>query len=341
MRTKWGATLTEDPWRDISPPSAAESVNAKRVDADLPWGFFWARDVDRRCLLLLSHAPESSPRGHLPKMKGIEVVAKPADKQHEGLLVFKLSDSAQRDIFYRLCKDIVASTSRASTEKAAVEIALARTWRWHHLLKGGSDGRLSTEEQKGLIGELLVLERHLLPNLDAADALTAWRGPLHAPKDFEIGRLCIEAKARRGAAQPYVAISSEYQLDSAGVDALFLHVVELDQAASDAEAGFSVATIAHRVGDQICSEERGALDAFETLLAAAGFRWEDDYSKSLWVEGASHVYRVSDDFPRLTAKDVPSGVGEVKYSLSLQECEPFQVNGDVLTAELRGGEHAD
>src|SRR5665647_2906375 len=115
MRTKWGATLTEDPWRDISPPSAAESVNAKRVDADLPWGFFWARDVDRRCLLLLSHAPESSPRGHLPKMKGIEVVAKPADKQHEGLLVFKLSDSAQRDIFYRLCKDIVASTSRAST----------------------------------------------------------------------------------------------------------------------------------------------------------------------------------------------------------------------------------
>ena len=33
---------TENPWRDIQPPSLADAVNARRVDAKLPWNFFWA-----------------------------------------------------------------------------------------------------------------------------------------------------------------------------------------------------------------------------------------------------------------------------------------------------------
>ena len=78
--------------------------------------------------------------------------------------------------------------------------ALSRTWRWHHLLRGGRGTLLSPEEQKGLLGELFVLERLLLPRMDASSAVTAWRGPLGAPKDFEAARVAIEAKARRGGA---------------------------------------------------------------------------------------------------------------------------------------------
>jgi Putative PD-(D/E)XK family member, (DUF4420) len=334
-------TLTEDPWRHIVPPSASELVNAKRVDADLPWGFFWARDVDGRCLLLLTHEPESAPTGHLPHLKGIDLVVRAGDGQSPPLLVFKLLDSSHRDIFLRLCVDIVTSTSKATSEKEAVEIACTRTWRWHHLLRGGSDGKLTAEEQKGLIGELLVLERHLLTNFGPADALASWRGPLHAPKDFEMGRVCVEAKARRGAARPYVAISSEFQLDDAGVDVLFLHVVELDRSPANTADGFSLATVAGRVRDAVESEGDGSLDVLETLLVAAGFRWEDDYSDSVWVEGTSRIYRVDDGFPRLTAKDIPTGIGEVKYALFLPYCEPFEVASDVLTAELKAGQDVD
>lgn len=340
-RTRWRATLTEDPWKGITAPSAARLANARRVDADLPWNFFWARDIDRRCLLLLSHALESVPRGRLPKLQGIEVADVPGDEQGQSLLVLKLVDSGQRDIFFRLCRDIVASTTTALSEKEAVEIALTRTWRWHHLLRGGRDGRLSAEEQKGLIGELLVLERHLLVDLTAADALASWQGPLRAPKDFEIGRVCIEAKARRGSARPHVTISSEHQLDDMGVDVLFLHVVELDGAPADAAGGFSLTTVAKRVSDSIEAEDGDVRDLFETLLVAAGFRWEDDYSDCVWLEGASRLYRVVEGFPRITAQDVPTGISELRYSLSLLECEPFQVAGEVLTAELRAGQHVD
>jgi hypothetical protein len=272
-RTRWRATLTEDPWNGITAPSAARLANARRVDADLPWNFFWARDIDRRCLLLLSHALESVPRGHLPQLQGIEVADVPGDERGQSLLVLKLMDSGQRDIFFRLCRDLVASTTTASSEKEAVEIALTRTWRWHHLLRGGRDGRLSAEEQKGLIGELLVLERHLLVDVTAADALAAWQGPLRAPKDFEIGRVCIEAKARRGSARPRITMSSEHQLDDMGVDVLFLHVVELDRAPAGGAEGFSLTAVAKRVSDSIEAKDGDVLDLFErssSRLASAG-----------------------------------------------------------------------
>jgi hypothetical protein len=332
--------MTDDPWTGLAPPTAAESLNARRVNADGPWGFFWARSVDRKCLLVLRYAPEAAYRGQLPRLKGIEVTASSAEDDG-WMLVFKLLDTAHRDIFHRLCQDIINSASAARTEREAVATSLARTWRWHRLLKGGGDGKMTLEEQKGLIGELLVIERYLLPNLSARDAVAAWRGPLGAPKDFEVGRIAIEAKARRGAATPFIQISSEHQLDDSGVDALFVYVAELDQSPSDAEGGFSLSDIIRRVSSQIASSDNGATDQFEILLAATGFSIQDDYSDTRWVEGRGRVYQTADGFPRITATEIETGVLNVKYSISLLECDRFLLEESALTAAIAGAGHGN
>ena len=189
-----------DPWEDLKPPSVANAINAKRVDAESPWGFFWARSIDDRCLFVIQHAAESAPTGRLPRLQGVEVSESTGPDGAGRVLVFKLHESVHRDLFHRLCLDILSCAAGAETEKQMVHIALARTWRWHHLLRGGGDQRLSPEEQKGLIGELLVIEHHLLRVLSAGDAVAAWSGPLGAPKDFEIGQICVEVKTRRGSA---------------------------------------------------------------------------------------------------------------------------------------------
>lgn len=340
MKMKWGAMMSDDPWSDLAVPNASDAINAKRVDPALRWGFFWARGVDRKCLLVLRHPAAASPRGRLPRLKGIEVTLTDADHGSERMLVLRLMDSAQRDIFYRLCRDIIASSGNAASEKEAVETTLARTWRWHHLLRGGGDGRLSPEEQKGMIGELFVLETFLLPHLPAIDAVQSWRGPLGAPKDFEIGRICIEAKARRGASTPYVAISSEYQLDDSGTDSLFLYVAELDRAPSDSDDGFSITAVAVRVRDAVAHGDNAAIDVFETAISASGFRWEDDYSADLWIAGPSRIYAAAGDFPRIVARSVAGGVSNVKYSISLPECEPFLVPPGAVEDALKRGRHA-
>lgn len=325
-----------DPWENLATPPEAAKVSARRVDENMQWNFYWAKSADRKCLLILRHAPDAEPSSRLPTLNGIEISETESEDGQNRVLIFRLADTGQRTIFEQLCRDIVSATSNAQSEHEAVELALARTWRWHHLLRGGSSGRLSEEEQKGLIGELYVFERHLLSAFAPSDALEAWRGPLDAPKDFEFGRICIEAKARRGAATPFVAISSEHQLDLSGLDELYLYVIDLSSAPSHEATAFTVTDVARRVRDRIAALDQGSIELFDARLIACGFDWQQDYSPYRWLLGVSRLYYVDETFPRLSAQDVPAGISNVRYSLSLKECEAFAVTPEALDVSLSG-----
>jgi len=327
-----------DPWENLEPPSVANAINAKRVDAKCPWGFFWAKSIDDKCLFVIQHDRDSSPGSRLPRLQGVEVTESDGPNGIGRVLVFKLHESVHRDLFHRLCLDILSCACGAETEKEMVHIALARTWRWHHLLRGGGDHRLSPEEQKGLIGELLVIERHLLRVFSAGDAVAAWVGPLGAPKDFEIGQSCVEVKARRGGAAQFVKISSESQLDEAGLVALFLFVTDLNRAPIDSGDGLTITDTVLRVRRSIEQMDVGAVESFENLLGAAGFRWTDDYSDTRWLEGSVRIFRVGPGFPRLAASQIPTGVSSVKYAVSLMECDPFSVDAEEMELCIAGGD---
>ncbi|MGH7641462.1 MAG: PD-(D/E)XK motif protein [Candidatus Dormibacteria bacterium] len=336
MKTKWPVMTSKNPWHGLVPPLTADAISARRVDSELPWDFFWARSVDNHHLLVLRHSPESSPQQRLPTLRGIQMYL--VDNIEEGArtLVLQLDNAALRDVFLRLCLDIVTAASGAASESEAVGSFVARTWRWHHLLRGGGDLRLSPEEQKGLIGELIVLGTLLLPMAAIQDAISTWRGPLGAPKDFEIGRTCIEAKARRGAATPFIAISSEHQLDLSGIDALFLHVTELSEEQSANKDGLTVSDFAARTHAAFASQSPQSVEQFETLLSAAGFRWEDDYHDMRWKEGTHHIFRVDKAFPAITARACPPGISNVRYSIGLAECERHRVDVEALVIQLAG-----
>lgn len=334
------STTAEDPWRELAPSPKADLLSARRVNASHPYGFFWAKGADRRCLLLLQHGTSVLEGKRLPKLNGLEVTLTPRDANGPAVLSLRLQDSSHRELFYRLCLDIIANASDAVSEEEAVAATLARTWRWHHLLRGGGDGRLTPEEQKGLLGELSLLKR-LVGLLSPLDAVQAWRGPLGAPKDFEVGRCSIEAKARRGAATPYVAVASEHQLDASGVGLLLLFVQEVDQAPSESPDGRSLSDVAAELRRTLSGADPGACAIFESLLSSAGFRWEDDYSDARWLFGRELLFRVAPGFPSITPSSFPAGVLNVRYSISLSACEPFQIPTEALGSLLAGGGSAN
>lgn len=330
-----------DPWKQMDRPNQSSNVNARRVDPSLPWGLFWAIDSDGMCLLILKHDPGNQPKNKLPKLRGLEVENRTPVSDGLALLVIRLVDSDQREIFHILCRDIVSSTHQAMTEEDAVERFLARTWRWHKLLRGGHDGRLSDEEQKGLIGELNVLKRVLLSSVGSSSGVKSWTGPLGAPKDFELGRICIEAKARRGAATPFVMISSEHQLDTDGVDGLYLCVTEVTEGAEEDDEAVTISDVAKEISDELDAVDPFSLELFEERLSASGFRWVDDYSDKRWLVGPMHIFDVRDEFPRITSSTIHGGVNGVRYSVSLPECEPFRSDIVELRERVSGGLNED
>ena len=318
---KW---TTKDPWAEID-PGPSPIYNANRVETDQKLEFFWAKGADSKCALILRHKMASNQGIRLPKLKGVEVSVAPQPESGSANLLFKLHESEHRDIFYQLCMNLIQSAKTAKSEREIVALTIARAWRWHHLLRGGSDGRLSLEEQKGLIGELMVLERLLLPHMSPVDSVNSWTGPLDAPKDFELGNLCIESKARRGAATPFVTINSEFQLDNDSVDKLYLHVVELNRTPPSSNEAFSVTDIARKVRSKIHDSDPGAIPAYEGLLSSSGFDWDEDYTEFVFLEGSHSAYLVQGDFPKITQQSFQPGLTRVRYSLSLSACEQYEV----------------
>lgn len=319
-----------DPWSGIVQPDQIDNVTALRVNRSSRWDLFWGVDTEQTCLLILRFQRGTQVLPQLPRLRGLTVERRSPAADPDDVLIIRLLETEHREIFHRLCLDIVDATDGAETEAEAISRFVARTWRWHRLLRGGRDGRLDEEEQKGLIGELGLLETHLLPTLEFSQAVRSWRGPLGTPKDFEIGRVGVEVKARRGASSPHLSISSEHQMDSTGMDVLFLQVVEITEAVSDAANALTVTEIAGRIRSVIDARDPMTADLFDARLFATGFDWADDYSDRRWIRGREQFFHVRDGFPRITRSVLPAGVLNVRYSISLPDCEPYRVSSDDL-----------
>ena len=327
--------MAEDPWSSISPPSQAARINARRVEQATRWGLYWAVDTDRKILLILQHSSGSERSRRLPKLRGLRVEAQAVDGGPDERVIIRLMDREQKEIFLRFCYDIIEATALAKTEEQAVERFLARTWRWHRLLQSGRDNRLGDEEQKGLIGEFVVLEKHLLPALGAMASVRCWTGPLGTPQDFEVSGTHIEAKAQSFATR-CVTVSSEHQLESCDADTLFLHVTEVVAATEGTTDAFTVTQVARRIRTMIARHDMIAVELFEERLIAAGFDWTDDYSDKPWLVMGELLYEVRNGFPRITPPMFPGGVGNVRYTISLPDCEAFRVVPTTLVTAISG-----
>jgi hypothetical protein len=336
MRRKQRTSMFDDPWAELSIPNERTSISARRVSEALQWDVYWGRDCESRCLLLLRCGPDIASRHRLPRLKGIDVFLQDGEGDIKTSVVLRLLDSAQRDIFFRLCTDIIEAVSGARTEDEAIAIAVARTWRWHHLLRGGSSGLLTPEEQMGLMGELLVLERYFLARLPPMAAIAAWLGPLGAAKDFVSGQVAVEAKALGHAGRNEVSINSAEQLDATGLTTLFLHLSIFDVPKEAGDDGFTVTDVATRTRSLVQPAGSLIVERFDALLSAAGFRYEDDYSGTRWTGGERRVYEVRTDFPCLTPAGLPSAIRQLRYLLLLDSCAEFVVPPSAVLNALSG-----
>jgi hypothetical protein len=84
-----------------------------------------------------------------------------------------------------------------------------------------------------------------------------------------------------------------------------------------------------RVRDDLGSSS-SARQQFDARLFDAGYlESEENYYRRVGLAVLSETtYRVTDGFPRLLPGDLPPGVGDVKYVLSLGACQEFAVAPD-------------
>lgn len=310
---------------EVLPWNGLTQEKARRVDKHGKHDFFWAVvDQEERKAMALLLPNDLEPILPLPRIRSLDLRYRSFGARDA--FVVSLKDPEQTDLFLTLCRDLVGAGEVAETPLEALDRTIRRTLRWHHLLRGGASDRLSVEEQRGLIGELNFLSQ-LCESIGPAAAIEAWKGPEDAAKDFELHRLCVEVKARRGAARPQVQISSIDQLSDVEGAELVLLVADVDAAVRP--EGQTLTDHVRVVNDIFTNASLSAYGRWESLLVAAGFDWEHDYSDRRWTVGKRRVFLVTDGFPRLPAP-APNGVLNIKYSIALDACSDFEIEGETF-----------
>ena len=137
----------------------------------------------------------------------------------------------------------------------------------------------------------------------------------------------VEIKAKRGAAKPYVQISSEDQLSDVDGCRLFLQVVAVDAAVKP--NGMTLTDHVKALDAVFSNADPESFSLWEQAIQASGFDFEDDYSDRRWTIGESKHFEVTEGFPRI-ANPTPQGVSGVRYTISLDACTSFVVAADEI-----------
>lgn len=310
--------MGETPWDDLAPDTG------RRVDGRGRYDFFWVRMPDGAAALILKLDEGIEEVHPLPKLRNLSLSYRIMDGRSN--LCLRLADTGQIDIFETLCRDVIESAEAAESSGSALSRAIQRTLRWHHLLRGGSPDGLTLEEQRGLVAELATL-RDLADRLGPLTAVESWKGPEGSAKDFELPTMLVEVKARRGASHPKITISSDVQLEDVEGFALYLRVLDVDTAM--ASTGLTLLDHVEMTA-AVFAFDPAAVELWEQRLASTGFDAEGSDERRVWKIGQSRTYEVAEGFPRLIPP-LPDGVGDLRYSISLQACAPYEVAEDVLS----------
>ena len=250
----------------------------------------------------------------------IELIPDP-NKQKKRILIFKLTNNQHRDIFSVLCEDLIANIATETNEKQLVKTLLNRFEKWKSLFTKIASEGLSSEEQRGLFGELYFIRKFMQRNQNYSALLNTWVGPANEVRDFQMGNWAMEIKTTHGNNHQKIQISSERQLDVTHLEKLYIYHVSLEKAQ---ESGETLNQIVSSITNLLASDTI-ALNRFRSKLYEAGY-FEQHlllYDTIGYFIRQDTFYSVEAAFPRIQENELRSGVGDVKYSIILSQCDEF------------------
>jgi hypothetical protein len=112
----------------------------------------------------------------------------------------------------------------------------------------------------------------------------------------------------------------------------------LDEREVDTGSRGATQTLPELAGDlrSRLADEAGALETFNERLLDAGYldTHAPRYEGRRFSLRRELTFRIERGFPRLVERDLPEGVGDVSYALSLAACREFSVAPANMTGSL-------
>ena len=326
-------------WAELGDAAPSQS-GAQRIRLDVDAAadifacIFWPM---RRPGLLIEGVGEHRPVGdRIPTCRGVRVVHE-VSAEPRTVIRIMLDDERLLEIFAVMSADLVSIVAPQTSTALALSRAIDRVCMWQGLFERVPAEGLSEERQRGMLGELLVMERLLVPVLGPLAAAECWTGPDPAHQDFIRSGLAIEVKTSLAKRHARLRIANEKQLDERSHENLLLAYLNLDESMAH---GDSLPRVVERVRAMAAGDPTASRILDDRLLAGGYLDVHAAiYNRNRWRAGDTRYFRVEGEFPRLTDANLPAGVGDIGYSIIADDLHSYEIGDDEVLAlvEAVGG----
>jgi len=324
-------------WDSINVASkgnAAMPQIARRIPTTGLFDVFLATDIRKGIRLLYVRIEDENDIAidELPGLRGLKIattVTSLANISNALFLTFTQSILNTNNIFELVISDLCDKIIGLQDKKDLSPTIIKTLSEWEFFFEKQEHELLSPEAQKGLIGELHFLKDYLFRKYSFAESIRCWTAPDATNHDFQIQNKAVELKTTSGKQHKKFTVSSEKQLDNTGLEHLYLSVFSLNLHHNMPDK--TLPALIHDIYIQI-EEDPVAAFHFQVKLTKYGYI-EADAEK--YTTGFSltemRFFEVTEGFPRLLGRHLPDGVGDLKYSVAVAACIPFEIKTNILT----------
>ncbi len=311
-----------DVWKSLPVPRNGFTTQVCR---SLRHTFLLARDVCGRYCFEVDLPSSAQQNLNVASFQGVDVLII-GEVSSRPRLLLRLNEKEHWPIFKLLCQELVRVGEQLE-KVASLQPVLIRTIERFSEFYRKRAGAFSEIQVRGLIGELLFLQKRVAPVLGWSAALSSWLGPQGAPQDFSFPRGVVEIKTKCQSERDCVTISSLEQLTAEHGDG-YMYVYSLRKCSGvESKDSISLRILIEEIRMAIRNE--GMMpDVFNVLLSSVcGTENEEDYElydkRYVLEDEKCYCYTSSPSFPRITRDMVENGVLSAEYKISLSACEPY------------------
>lgn len=304
---------------ELSQQSLKENVLKEFVTKD--FGYFLL-EIHRKEIYRLYIKIESEEVDVNFDFKGVNIYKAFHPVYKSNYLVIENKIGKSPHIFKLFTVDLIEKVSNLSESKAGKIVEVI--YDWQQFFKNKVPKRLSESAEKGLFGELLLIDE--LIECYQEEILLGWLGPEKSATDFLFKTIGVEVKTTEKVSQSSVTISNIEQLNNKVKERLYLKVYHLYK---EGAGGQTLVDLIQSIEGKIKTIQGRII--FESKLAQIGYYSEHaTLYQTKWGIRNESTYHVVDDFPRLTKDLVPIGIYNISYTVNLDNCAKYLTDNSII-----------
>jgi hypothetical protein len=249
-----------------------------------------------------------------------------------------LTEKELTGVFNILIDDFIYQLNNAEGHDEQVRVFFDHFFKWQKLFDDIPAGVLSEEARRGLFGELVFLKKWIENENSPEVCLNGWQGPDKAVHDFKYGMTAVEVKSTVSTSHQKLQINNERQLDDSHLNNLFVFYLSLDQRYT---AGLTLENLIAEIYESMGNDYHLCRLLDLKLILSGYFEHNsEDYADTGYFIREARFFKVADGFPCIREHDLHAGIGEVKYTVSIDVLSSFETEEKtvftILTQKANG-----